>query len=181
MILDTHAHLIFQFHSNNFCLNSLLIFFVQAMHSLIDHFTSIMWTFDCSSPQYRVKLKKLSVREYPIYRDTLNITEGESGVKRRVPKLLLECYMRQLQNELIASPDYGGLLGARHADTNDVIISDIMICSLATPQLHPMTDPKKMMCGCAICNTSEFKSRRPEKLKIIKDKVDNLRGGGKNE
>ena len=64
--------------------------------------------------------------------------------------------MRQLHNELIASPDDGGLVGARHAITNDVIISDTMLRSLAPPQLNPITDNHKMMCGCAICNTSKY-------------------------
>ena len=41
--------------------------------------------------------------------------------------------MQQLHNELIASPDDGGLLGARHADINYVIISDTMLRSLAPP------------------------------------------------
>ena len=71
-------------------------------------------------------------------------------------ELLLECSMRQLKNEIIASPDYGGLLGARHADTNDVIISDTMLCSLAPPQLRPITYHHKMMCGCDVCNTSKY-------------------------
>ena len=81
--------------------------------------------------------------ESTISRDTLLITDVESGVKRRVPKRLLECPMRQLHNEIIASPDYGGLLGARHANTNDVIISDKILSSLAPPQLSPMTDHHK--------------------------------------
>ena len=64
--------------------------------------------------------------------------------------------MRQLQNELVASPDNGGLLGARHADTNDVIISDTMLRYLAPPQLLPMMDHQKMMFRCAVCNTSKY-------------------------
>ena len=64
--------------------------------------------------------------------------------------------MRQLHNEIIASPYDGGLLGSRHADTNDVVISDTILCSLAPPQLRPMKDNHKMMCGCAICNTSKY-------------------------
>ena len=64
--------------------------------------------------------------------------------------------MQQLHNELIASTDDGGLLGARHTNTNDVIISETMFCSLAPPQLRTMTDHHKMMCGCAICNTSKY-------------------------
>ena len=59
-------------------------------------------------------IKNSNVRQSPITRDTLLIADAYSKVKRRVPKLLLECSVRQLHNELIASPDDGGLLGARH-------------------------------------------------------------------
>ena len=64
--------------------------------------------------------------------------------------------MRQLHNKLIASPYDGVLLGALHADTNVVIISDTMICSLAPPQLRPMIDHQKMICGFAISNTLKY-------------------------
>ena len=101
-------------------------------------------------------MKNSNVCESPIARDTLLITDEESGVKLIVPKLLLEFSMRQLHNELIVSPYYGGLFGARHADTNYVIISDKMLRFLAPPQLNPMTDNQKMMCGCAIFNTSKY-------------------------
>ena len=100
------------------------------------------------------------MRESTISCDNLLITHVESGVKPRVPKLLLECSEWQLQNELIASPYDGGLIGDRHADTNDVIISDTMLRSLAPPQLRPITDHHKMMCGCAICNTSKYFKNR---------------------
>ena len=101
-------------------------------------------------------MKNSNVRESPTACDTLLITYAESGVKRRVQKPLLEFSMQQLHNELIPSPDYGGLLGARHADTNDVIISDTMLRSLAPPQLCLMIYHQKIMCGCAICNTSKY-------------------------
>ena len=64
--------------------------------------------------------------------------------------------MRQLHNELIPSPDDVGLLGARNSNTNDVIISNTVLCSLAPPQLCPMTDNHKMMWGCAISKTSNY-------------------------
>ena len=94
--------------------------------------------------------------------------------------------MRKLQNELIASPYDDGLLGARHAKKNHVIISDTMLRSLSPPQLHPMTDNHKMMCGCAICNTSKYSQEllnawRRKQLKIMKDKADNSRGREKDE
>ena len=84
-------------------------------------------------------MKNSNVRESPISRDTLLITDAESRVKQRSPKLLMECSVRQLHNELIASPYDGVLLGARHANTNDVIISDTMLSSLASTQLRPMS------------------------------------------
>ena len=94
--------------------------------------------------------------------------------------------MRQLNNKLIASPDDGGLVGARHAITNDVIISDTMLRSLAPPQLRPMIDNHKMMCGCAICNTSKYTQEslntwRWKQLKFMKEKAENSRGRGKDE
>ena len=64
--------------------------------------------------------------------------------------------MRQIHNEIIALPYDGGLLGDRHANNNDVIISDTMLRYLAPPQLGPMTDHQKIMCGCAIYNSSNY-------------------------
>ena len=78
------------------------------------------------------------MRESQISCDTVLITDAESEVKWRMTKFLLECSMRQLHNDFSASPDDGGLLGSRHADTHDVIISDTMVCSLSPPQLRPM-------------------------------------------
>ena len=117
-------------------------------------------------------MKNSNVRESPIARDTLLITDAEYGVKRRVPKFLLEFSMRQLHNYIITSSDDGGLLGSRHADKNYVIISDTMICSLSPNQLRPMPDHHKMMCGYAICNTSKYfqeslNSWRRKQLKIM--------------
>ena len=94
--------------------------------------------------------------------------------------------MRQLHNELIASPDDGGLVGSRHAITNDVIISDTILCSLVPPQLRPMTDNQKMMCGCAICNNSKYMQEslnawRRKQLNTMKDKAENSCGRGKYE
>ena len=88
--------------------------------------------------------------------------------------------MRQLHNKLIASPDDVGLVGARHAETNDVIISDTILRSLVPPQLRPMIDNHKRMCGCVICNTTKYiqeslNAWRRKQLKIMKDKAENSR------
>ena len=101
-------------------------------------------------------MKISNVRESPISRDTVIITDVESGVKSRVPKLLLKFFMQQLHNDLVSSPDDGGLLVSRHYNKHYVIISDTMLRSLSPPQLLPMTDHYKRMCGCAICNTSKY-------------------------
>ena len=101
-------------------------------------------------------MKNSNVCQSPITHDTLIIADADTKVKHRVPKLLLGFSMRQLHNYLISSPADGGLLGAIHAIKNDVIISDTMLRSLAPPQLRPMTDNHKMMCRCAICNTSKY-------------------------
>ena len=131
-------------------------------------------------------MKISNVHQSPITHDNLLIADADTKEKCRVPKLLLECSIRQLQNELIASPDDGGLVGARHAITNDVIISDTMLCSLAPPHLRPITDNQKMMYDCAICNTSKYmqeslNSWRRKQLKFMKKKAENSRGRGKDE
>ena len=61
-----------------------------------------------------------------------------------------------------------------------------MLRSLAPPELCPMTYNHKMMCGCAIFNTSKYMQEslnawRRKQLKIMKDKANNLRGRGKGE
>ena len=94
--------------------------------------------------------------------------------------------MQQLHNDIIDSPDYGGLLGARNADKNYVISSYTMFCYLAIPQLRPMKNHHKVMCGCAISNTSKyfqewFNVWRRKQLKIIKYKTDNSSGSNKYE
>ena len=131
-------------------------------------------------------MKKLNVRQSTITHDTLIIADVDSKVKRRVTKLLLEYSMGQFHNELIASPDDGGLLGSIHAEKNDVIISNTMLRSLTPPQLRSMIDNHKMMCGCAICNTSKYMQESlnawwRKQLKIMKYKAENSRGRKKGE
>ena len=86
-----------------------------------------------------------------------------------------------MHNDIIDSSDDGGLLGDRHAHTNDVISSDKILCSLAPPQLRTMIDIHKVRCGCAICNTSKCFHEssnvcQRKQLKIMKDKGDNSCG-----
>ena len=67
-----------------------------------------------------------------------------------------------------------------------MIISDTMLRSLAHPQLRPMTYNHKIICGCAICNTSKYFREslnlwRRKQLKIMKNKADNSRGKEKSD
>ena len=60
-----------------------------------------------------------------------------------------------------------------------------MLRSLAPPKLRPITDHQKMICGCAICNTSKYfqellNAWQREKLKIMKDKADHSLGRGRD-
>ncbi len=59
-------------------------------------------------------LRNSNVRESPIARDSLLIDEDGEGIKTRVPKLLLECSVRELHNELISAVAEGGLEEARN-------------------------------------------------------------------
>ena len=126
------------------------------------------------------------MRESPIYCDNLLTKDAKYGVKMSVPKLLLEFSMQQLHNDLISSPDDGGLLVSINANTNDVIISDTMLCSLAHPQLSPMTDHQKN--DVWLCHLYHFKlfSRivkcmAVEKIKNHERKKNHSRGSKKDE
>ena len=62
-----------------------------------------------------------------------------------------------------------------------MIISDTMLLSLAPPQIRQITYHHKIICGCAICNTSNYFQEflialRRKQLKIVKDKAENSRG-----
>ena len=63
-----------------------------------------------------------SVVTSPIANDTY-IVKNEDGTQGHVPKLLLECSVRELHNDLIKVPEQGGLEGAVN-DSGEIIISD---------------------------------------------------------
>jgi hypothetical protein len=106
--------------------------------------------FSQITPEIREKLDQWilghpQVIQSPITNDTLLLRDRETGVVTRVPKLLLEIPIRELHNDLIASPESGGLAEARDAK-GDVIISDSMLRCLLPPQLRKMTERHKQMC-----------------------------------
>ena len=95
-------------------------------------------------------MKNSNVRESPIARDTIIITDAESRVRWRVPKLLLECFMRQLHNELIASPDDGGLLGSRQTFFISNIVSIVSYPSKKTDQNEVHASKYLLQCSRSI-------------------------------
>ena len=79
-----------------------------------------------------------NVREYPIVRDTLLIDEHGNSVWTRVPKLLLECSVRKLYNELISPALEGGL-----EYTSEVIIRDTILRKIMPGQIRRMQEHHK--------------------------------------
>jgi hypothetical protein len=82
-------------------------------------------------PEIREKLNQWilghpQVIQSPITIDTLLLPGRETGVVMCVPKLLIEISIRELHNDLIESPESGGLAKARDAEGR-VIISDSVL------------------------------------------------------
>ena len=72
-------------------------------------------------------LRNSNVSETTIVRDTLIIDKHGNGVRTRVPKVVPECSVCKLHNDLISPPSEGGLEEARDCVTGEVNMSDIMI------------------------------------------------------
>ena len=125
-------------------------------------------------------LRNSNVRESPIARDSLLIDEDGEGIKTRVPKLLLECSVRELHNELISAVAEGGLEEARNRVSGEVIISDTMLRNIMPPQIRRMKEHHKQMCGCDYCNTAttmqaSLNAWRKTKLKSLSVTLESLR------
>jgi hypothetical protein len=67
-----------------------------------------------------------------------------------VGKLLLEISVRELHNDLLDTPENGGLAEARD-ESGNVLISDTALRYLLPPQLKRMSASHKQMCGCEKC------------------------------
>ena len=93
-------------------------------------------------------LQNSNVRESPIVRDTLLIDKHGNFVWTRVTKLLLECYVRKLHNELISPASERGLEEAKYCVTGEVIISDTILRNIMPGQIIRMQEHHKQMCGC---------------------------------
>jgi hypothetical protein len=91
------------------------------------------------------------VIDSPIAKDCLWIKDPEAPEgRKRVGKLLLEISVRELHNDLVDTPENGGLAEARDKSGN-VLISDTALRYLLPPQLKRMSASHKQMCGCEKC------------------------------
>ena len=91
------------------------------------------------------------VIDSPISNDCLWIKDPEAPEgRRRVGKLLLEISVRELHNDLLDTPENGGLAEARD-ESGNILISDTALRYLLPPQLRRMTASHKQMCGCEKC------------------------------
>ena len=110
----------------------------------------------------------------PIAKDCLKIKIAGSKETLSTPKLLLQIPIRELHNDMIKSPDDGGLPEAFDANGN-VIISDTTLRKLMPPQIKKMSHRHMIMCGCEVCiqassfqaSLNSWRLRHLHKLKDI--------------
>ena len=82
--------------------------------------------------------------------DCLKVLLYDQTEPQLVPKLLLQVYVRELNNSLVSDPNDGGLKDSRDEDGN-IIISDSTFRLLLPPQLKQVSARYKIMCGCKCC------------------------------
>lgn len=88
----------------------------------------------------------------PFANDELKIPDPENpNQKIKAGKLLLQVQMRELHNDFLSD----GPLGLKETkdENGNALISDTALSCLRPPQVKPMTDRCKVMCGCKICIT----------------------------
>ena len=90
------------------------------------------------SPSLRKKvvdwiLKHPNVVQSPICNDKVFVKNRSTGEKEKVTKLLLECSVRELHNDLISPPPTG--LKEAVGPNGDTLISDTRLCSLLPENL----------------------------------------------
>jgi hypothetical protein len=118
-----------------------------------------------------------SVVPSPLSKDTLLVSNPDTGRKERVGKLLLEIPVRELHNDLL--DERRGLKEARN-EKGEVLISDTALRYLLPKQIRKMTASHKQMCGCETCITirslhqslNAYRARQLREMK--KDLLDGL-------
>ena len=81
------------------------------------------------------------------------IDEHGNGVETHVPKLLLECSVRELHNELISPALEEGLEEEKYIVTGEVIINDTILRNIMPGQIRRMQEHDKQRCRCDYCST----------------------------
>lgn len=88
----------------------------------------------------------------PQKRDTILVYNPSTKKREPVTKLLLQCSVRELHDDLIGPPPKG-LKDVYQPRTNKLLISESTLRLLLPPQLRPMTMAQKEICGCECCIT----------------------------
>ena len=86
----------------------------------------------------------------PISNDCLKVMFDDQTEPQLVPKLLLQVYVREMNNSLVSDPNDGGLKDARD-EYDNIIISDYTWRSMLPPQLKQICARYKVMSGCECC------------------------------
>ena len=120
------------------------------------------------------------VVQSPISNYCLKVMLNYQTEPQLVPKLLLQVYVREMNNKIVSDPIDVGLKYPRDKDGN-IIISDSTLRSLLQPQLKKMPAHYKIICGCECCISaksihSSLISWRDRYLKKLKNKRQNDQG-----
>mmetsp|Transcript_49984 Transcript_49984/g.50829 ORF Transcript_49984/g.50829 Transcript_49984/m.50829 type:complete len:132 (-) Transcript_49984:258-653(-) len=86
----------------------------------------------------------------PIKDDVVTIQDlSHQNNKRKIPKILLQCSVRELHNELVKEPE------VRDANGN-VLVSDWKLRDLMPPEVRRPSKEHKQMCSCTtfVCPTA---------------------------
>ena len=71
--------------------------------------------------------------------------------KGSFPKILMEIYVRGLNNSMLKPSENIGLESAADSVTQKFLISDTTLRSFIPPQIRKMTPRLHHICGCEIC------------------------------
>ena len=119
------------------------------------------------------------VIQSPLANDTILVKDPNNpNNKIRINKILLQCSVRELHNDLLSDDNLVGLKNARDCNGNP-LISDNKLRLLLPPHLRMMSDRYKIMCGCETCtqmyNLHSSYNRYVHRLvKKLENKVSNL-------
>ena len=126
--------------------------------------TQTTWCVLSNRPVYKTLQRSLQEKllnwvlchEYvipsPQKKDTILVYNPTTKKREPVTKLLLQCSVRELHDDLIGPPPKG-LKDVYHSKTNKLLISESTFRQLLPPQLRPMTMAQKEICGCECCIT----------------------------